>query len=141
MGPSENTEIQLSFLVTDDTFAQKLRGNLTYMIENTTGLIQEKLDFTLYLSCSDFLIESLPQSDVVTDLLSNDQLQFKVSNKIDVRGDFGQTLNVICRNCHLTLVEVVDDAASLYGHSLKGHHVCLLIKKVSLIANKQRTSI
>ncbi|XP_044014482.1 AP-3 complex subunit delta-1 isoform X2 [Aphidius gifuensis] len=131
LGPGENTETHLSFDVTDDTFSQKLRGNLTYMIDNTNGLIQEKLDFILYLSCSDFLIESLPQSDILTELLSNDLLQYKVKQIIEVQGDFDKILNIICQNCHLTLVEIVDDAASLYGNSLKGHHVCLLIKKLS----------
>ncbi|XP_008558668.1 AP-3 complex subunit delta-1 [Microplitis demolitor] len=131
LAPSVSTEVHLSIVVSDDTFAQKLRGSLTYMVENEGGMIQEKLDFTLRLSHCSFLMGSLSHSYILTELLNGDQLTFKTKNKIKLTRDFSQTLEIICQRCHLTLVEQIDDTASLYGQSLKGHHVCLLVKKKS----------
>lgn len=34
--------------------------------------------------------------------------------------------------CSVAVVERVDSCASLYSRSIQGHHVCLLVKKVSL---------
>ncbi|CAG5081344.1 Similar to Ap3d1: AP-3 complex subunit delta-1 (Mus musculus) [Cotesia congregata] len=131
LAASASTEVHLPIIVADDTYAQKLRGALTYMVENSGGWIQEKLDFTLRLSNCSFLMGSLSHSYVFTELLSGDQLMFKTKNKVKLTRNFSQALEIICRRCHFTLVEQVDDNASLYGQSLKGHHVCLLVKKKS----------
>ncbi|KAK0180846.1 hypothetical protein PV327_003184 [Microctonus hyperodae] len=131
LAPQLSTEIHLPIIVSDDTFAQKLRGSLTYMVQNPNGKIQEKLDFTLSLSHCDFMVGCISHSDILTELLSSDQLAYKVKNKIEFPHEVGHAIDIICQQCHLTLVEHVDDAASLYGQSLKGHHVCLLIKKKS----------
>ncbi|KAH0535660.1 AP-3 complex subunit delta-1 isoform X2 [Cotesia glomerata] len=131
LAASASTEVHLPIIVADDTYAQKLRGALTYMVENSGGWIQEKLDFTLRLSNCSFLMGSLSHSYVFTELLSGDQLMFKTKNKVKLTRDFTRSLEIICQRCHFTLVEQVDDSASLYGQSLKGHHVCLLVKKKS----------
>ncbi|KAG8038163.1 hypothetical protein G9C98_006488 [Cotesia typhae] len=131
LAPSASTEVHLPIIVADDTYAQKLRGALTYMVENSGGWIQEKLDFTLRLSHCSFLMGSLSHSYVFTELLSGDQLMFKTKNKVKLTRDFSRSLEIICQRCHFTLVEQVGDNASLYGQSLKGHHVCLLVKKKS----------
>lgn len=132
IAPQSSTEIHLPIIVIDDTFAQKLRGSLTYMVVSPSGTIQEKLDFTLALSCCDFMVGSLSHNDILTELLGSDQLAFKSKNKFEITRELREVLDLICQKCHLTLVEHVDDAASLYGQSLKGHHVCLLVKKVSI---------
>ncbi|XP_034947405.1 AP-3 complex subunit delta-1 [Chelonus insularis] len=131
LNPQATTKVHLPILVSDDTFAQKLRGSLSYMVENPIGTVHEKLDFTLPLSYCDFLVGSLTHGDILAELLNSDQLIHKVKNKIEINEDFNRILKIICQQCNFTLVEHVDDAASLYGQSLKGHHVCLLVKKKS----------
>ncbi|XP_015121672.1 AP-3 complex subunit delta-1 isoform X2 [Diachasma alloeum] len=131
LAPQATTEVHLPILVIDDTFAQKLRGSLSYFVESSLGMVQEKLDFVLKFSCCDFLAGNLPPGDALTDLLGSDQLQYKTTNSVDVAENLGSVLEAVCQRCKLTLVEQVDDAASLYGHSLMGHHVCLLLKKSS----------
>ncbi|CAK9807259.1 AP-3 complex subunit delta-1 [Anthophora plagiata] len=91
--PNTSKETEFTILISDVTFAQKLRGTLTYTVGTKTAGYYDKLDFTMYLACN-----------------------------------FDATLNLICYKCNLTLVERVDDTASLYGRNLKGHHVYLLLK-------------
>lgn len=127
--PNSSNETQFAISVSDVTFAQKLRGTLTYMVEGDAGTSQEKLDFVLTLPCSSFMIGHLSHRDILTELLSGGQLINKIKTEITADGqEFSQLLNTICYKCHLTLVEQIDSTASLYGHSLKGHHVCLLLK-------------
>ncbi|XP_012236054.1 AP-3 complex subunit delta-1 isoform X2 [Linepithema humile] len=121
-------ETEFTILVSDVTFAQRLRGTLTYMFEGKEGTQQEKLDFTVHLSCSKFMVGHLSHKDILTELLKSGQLVSKIRKEIMPSQDFDAVLRVICRKCNLTLVEQIDDTASLYGHSLKGHHVCLLLK-------------
>ncbi|XP_072743731.1 AP-3 complex subunit delta-1 [Anoplolepis gracilipes] len=121
-------ETQFTVLVSDVTFAQRLRGTLTYMFESKNGTEQDKLDFTVHLSCSKFMVGHLSHKDILTELLKSGQLISKIRKEVTVSLDFDMVLNIICRKCNLTLVEQIDDTASLYGHSLKGHHVCLLLK-------------
>ncbi|XP_070155327.1 AP-3 complex subunit delta-1 isoform X1 [Polyergus mexicanus] len=121
-------ETQFTVLVSDVTFAQRLRGTLTYMFESKNGMEQEKLDFTVHLSCSKFMVGHLSHKDILTELLKSGQLISKIRKEVTISLDFDMVLNIICRKCNLTLVEQIDDTASLYGHSLRGHHVCLLLK-------------
>lgn len=121
-------ETEFTVLVSDVTFAQRLRGTLTYMFESTEGMQQEKLDFTVHLSCSKFMVGHLSHKDILTELLKSGQLVSKIRREVTPSQDFDTVLNIISRKCNLTLVEQIDDTASLYGHSLKGHHVCLLLK-------------
>ncbi|XP_011864109.1 PREDICTED: AP-3 complex subunit delta-1 [Vollenhovia emeryi] len=121
-------ETEFIVLISDVTFAQRLRGTLTYMYEGAEGTQQEKLDFTVPLSCSNFMVGHLSHKDILTELLKSGQLVSKIRREITPSKDFDAVLNDICRKCNLTLVEQIDDTASLYGHSLKGHHVCLLLK-------------
>lgn len=127
--PNSSNETQFAMSVTDVTFVQKLRGTLTYMVEEDGRTSQEKLDFVMTLPCSSFMVGHLSHRDILTELLSGGQLTAKIKNEVDSKGqEFSQILTTVCYKCHLTLVEQVDQTASLYGHSLKGHHVCLLLK-------------
>lgn len=127
--PNSSNETQFTISISDVTFSQKLRGSLTYMIEGESETSQEKLDFVLTLPCSSFMVGHLSHGDILTELLSGGQLTEKIKSEVDSGGqEFSQLLNTICYKCHLTLVEKIDQTASLYGHSLKGHHVCLLLK-------------
>ncbi|EZA48333.1 AP-3 complex subunit delta-1 [Ooceraea biroi] len=121
-------ETEFTVLVSDVTFAQRLRGTLTYMFEGKEGTQQEKLDFTVHMSCSKFMVGHLSHKDILTELLKSGQLMSKIQREVTPSQDFDTVLSVICRRCNLTLVEQIGDTASLYGHSLKGHHVCLLLK-------------
>ncbi|XP_006618193.1 AP-3 complex subunit delta-1 [Apis dorsata] len=126
--PQITKETQFTILISDVTFAQRLRGTLTYMLESKESTLQEKLDFTIHLTCGKFMVGHLSHKDILTELLKSGQLIYKVKKEIILSQDFDVILNLICNKCNLTLVEQINDTASLYGHSLKGHHVCLLLK-------------
>jgi AP-3 complex subunit delta-1 len=127
--PLSSSEAHIAILVSDVTFAQKLRGILTYIIQGFNNTIHEKLDFILHLPCSTFIIDRISHGDILIELLKSDQLLYKLRNEITACKDFSSVLKNICSSCHLMLVEYIDESASLFGQSLKGHHVCLLIKQ------------
>ncbi|XP_024945081.1 AP-3 complex subunit delta-1 isoform X2 [Cephus cinctus] len=129
LAPKTTGEAQFAILVSDVTFAQKLKGTFTYMVESPLGIVQEKLDFTMYLPCSSFMVGRLSHRDILTELLGGGQLTQKIRKEFEPHQEFSQILSSVCYKCHLTLVEQVNDTASVYGHSLKGHHVCLLLKQ------------
>ncbi|KAK2577397.1 hypothetical protein KPH14_003510 [Odynerus spinipes] len=140
--PQSSKETQFTISISDVTFAQKLRGILTYMLESMEGTLQEKLDFTVNLSCSKFMVGHLSHKDILTELLKSGQLVSRIRKEIVPSQEFNTVLNTVCCKCNLTLVEQINDTASLYGHSLKGHHVCLLLKynKSTVIFDKPRHS-
>ncbi|XP_014232130.1 AP-3 complex subunit delta-1 [Trichogramma pretiosum] len=127
--PSGCNEAHVAILVTDVTFAQKLRGTLIYMVQDQNSTTQEKLDFTLRLPCSSFIIGRISHNEILTELLTSGQLVHKSRSEVAACKDFEHTLQRICSACNLTLVEHIQDSASVYGQSLKGHHICLLIKR------------
>ncbi|KAJ8680456.1 hypothetical protein QAD02_016243 [Eretmocerus hayati] len=127
--PQTSSEARIQILVSDVTFAQKLRGTLTYMIQEAENTVQEKLDFTLSLPCSSFIIGRISHNDVLAKLLKSGQLSYELKNEISECRNFEDAVNTICKQCNLTLVERIDNSASLYGQSLKGHHICLLLKQ------------
>ncbi|XP_078041110.1 adaptor-related protein complex 3, delta 1 subunit-like garnet [Augochlora pura] len=122
---SEKTEITIS--IKDVTFAQKLSGALTYVFENEEKIFHT-IDFTMQLNCSKFMVGHLSHRDILTELLKSDQLKHQVKTQVSISQSFSTILSSIRTRCNLTLVEQIDSTASLYGHSLKGHHVCLLLK-------------
>lgn len=135
--PLGSGEARINILISEVTFAQKLRGTLTYMVQVSENTNQEKLDFTLLFTCSSFILGRIFHNDILTELLKSGQLLYKSKNEINNCNDFNSALKIICNEFHLSLVEKIDDSASLYGQSIKGHHICLLIKyNVSLIKTK-----
>lgn len=124
---SNETSIVIS--VSDVTFSQKLRGTLTYMVQEEENTIQNKLDFILYLPCSSFIIGKISHDDILTELLRSGQLLYKHRTELPKHKDFTKMIKKVCSSCHLILVEHIGDTASLYGQSLKGHHICLLLKQ------------
>ncbi|XP_017791921.1 PREDICTED: AP-3 complex subunit delta-1 [Habropoda laboriosa] len=126
--PKTSKETQFTIIISNVTFAQKLRGTLTYTVGTKTAGFYDKLEFTMYLACSKFMVGHLPHKHILTELLISGHLVYKVKKEIVLSQDFDATLNLICYKCNLTLVERINDTASLYGRNLKGHHVYLLLK-------------
>ncbi|XP_011502931.1 PREDICTED: AP-3 complex subunit delta-1 [Ceratosolen solmsi marchali] len=127
--PLSSNEEHIAILVSDVTFPQKLYGTLTYIVQDFNYTIREKLDFILHLPCSSFMINLISHDDILSELLKSGQLLYKLRNQITICQEFSDALKNICNDCHLTLIEQMDKSTSLYGQSLKGHHVCLLFKQ------------
>ncbi|RMX51650.1 hypothetical protein pdam_00021484 [Pocillopora damicornis] len=103
--PESSNEGQFAFTVESIVMVQKLRGTLTYVIKDDEGSTSEKMDFSLFLPCSSFLISTPLSSTDFTNLLGSGTVVHKV-------------------------VEQVDNSASLYACSIQGHHLCALVKQL-----------
>uniref|UniRef100_H2ZNY7 AP-3 complex subunit delta Mu C-terminal domain-containing protein n=1 Tax=Ciona savignyi TaxID=51511 RepID=H2ZNY7_CIOSA len=132
--PSARNECQLDFSATSVTMPQRLKGTVTYMLQDETRqhTNQEKLDFKLHLPCSSYLIPSPLSSHHFTKLLSSGDLGDKATlqlNKPDITLEV--FLQRLCFYLKFSVVEQIGESASLYSASIQQHHVCLLVKTVN----------
>lgn len=121
-----------SILVSEVTFAQKLKGTLTYMLEDKESTLQEKLDFVMHFPCSKFMCPMWDPT-LVTDLIKSGQLVYENRNEVVLSQDFDEIAPVISAKCNLGIVQEFTDTATMYmnymcGRSIKGHHVCIYFK-------------
>ncbi|XP_032234708.1 AP-3 complex subunit delta-1 isoform X2 [Nematostella vectensis] len=128
--PGSSNEGQFAFTVESIVMAQRLRGTLTYMIKDADGSTSEKMDFSIILPCSAFLVASPLSSSDFASLLGSGSLTNKASTKFKTSEEveLATAIAKICTLQHFAVVEHVDHGASLYSTSVQGHHVCLLVK-------------
>ncbi|XP_054274648.1 AP-3 complex subunit delta-1-like [Macrosteles quadrilineatus] len=122
---------QLLVEVADTTRPHKVRGTLTYIHQVQDGsAVQDKVDFWLQVGVTAFLRDTKISQDAFSSLLSEGQLthQSSITLRPVVARDFPQMVSLVSSKCRLTVVEQVDQAASLFTTSLSGHQVCLLVK-------------
>ncbi|XP_064098202.1 AP-3 complex subunit delta-1-like [Macrobrachium nipponense] len=126
LAPGQSQDSQLSFTTEDDTIPHKLRGTLHYTRDGgTTSELSIRLEFPV--TC--FLSGKTASWSTFTDLLGSGQLCARSSFTIpECQLTFPEVLETISCDGSLAVVESVDQTASLYGRSLRGHHVCLLVK-------------
>uniref|UniRef100_A0A1B6EHK0 AP-3 complex subunit delta n=1 Tax=Cuerna arida TaxID=1464854 RepID=A0A1B6EHK0_9HEMI len=126
---SENAKLYL--VVSDVTISHKIRGTITYIHQLQDGnSVQDKMDFWLHVGVTAFLTDNKIDLDTYSSLLSSGELshQQAVTLRPVVARDFSQMLSAVCTKCRLTVVEQMDQTASLYTRSTTGHQVCLLVK-------------
>ena len=73
-------------------------------------------------------------SNEYADLLGKGDLTVK--NTVNITGvelEFSHALARTCFFAHMSLVERIEQTASLYSCSIQGHHVCVLVK--ALVSN------
>ncbi|XP_078484816.1 AP-3 complex subunit delta-1 isoform X1 [Ciona intestinalis] len=131
--PSARNECQLEFTASSVTMPQRLKGTITYMVQDDTKqhTNQEKLDFKLHLPCSAYLMSTPLSSDRFTKLLSSGEVTDKASyqfNNTDM--SLESMLQKLCFYIKFAVVEQIGNSASLYSSSIQKHHVCLLVKSV-----------
>ena len=71
----------------------------------------------------------MSQKDAFSLEMNRERLVFKDQREVSCALGIANALDVICNECRLSLVEKVDGAATLFGRSILGHLVCLLIKE------------
>lgn len=130
--PGSTNEGQFAFTVDSIVMLQKLRGTLTYVIKDDEGSTSEKMDFSVFLPCSSFLISTPLSSTDFANLLGSGTLANKSSVKVTTpeTTEFSTIISKICILLHFAVVEQVDSSASLYARSIQGHHVCALVKQL-----------
>ncbi|XP_046843480.1 AP-3 complex subunit delta-1-like isoform X1 [Xenia sp. Carnegie-2017] len=126
-----SNEGQFAFASEKIGFPQKLRSTLTYMIQYDDGSTSEKLDFKLPLPCSSYIVPTACSSDNFAALLSSGDLSEKISTEETISAEVGFTVIIskICYSLHLSVVERVDNSASLFGRSILQDNLCFLVKK------------
>ncbi|XP_052256781.1 AP-3 complex subunit delta-1-like isoform X1 [Dreissena polymorpha] len=124
-----SNEGQFAFSVDSLVQPTKLRGTLTYMVKMAEGSTHEKVDFRLTFNCSSFMSALPCKSSEFASLLSSGDLTEKSTMKCTpLENSFDVSLLRICFYNHFKVVEKVEGSASLYGRSIQGHHLCLLVK-------------
>eukprot|EP00118_Oscarella_pearsei_P003393 m.14139 g.14139 ORF g.14139 m.14139 type:complete len:1230 (+) comp25546_c0_seq1:46-3735(+) len=130
--PDIANEAQFAFTVDSIQMPQKLRGTLTYMIKRSDGATSEKIDFKLSFPCSGFIFPSTCDRKEFSDLLSGGKLCEAQTMKINLTkcAGFERALRRVCPLFRLSVIEHVENSASLYGRTIQKHHVCVLVKSL-----------
>ncbi|CAH3027442.1 unnamed protein product [Porites evermanni] len=103
-----------------------------FLLQDDEGSTSEKMDFSLFLPCSSFLISTPLSSTDFASLLGSGTLVNKSSVKVTApeTTEFSSIISKICILLHFAVVEQVDSSASLYASSIQNHHLCLLVKQL-----------
>ncbi|CAI2347003.1 unnamed protein product [Caenorhabditis sp. 36 PRJEB53466] len=131
-GP-ETSEATFDVQVTSTNVSRTMRGTVTYFIVDEEGTRDDKLDLRLPLPATTFV---LPNSSIRKDdysaLLASDDVDFAASLSVKSSAmRLKQTLTHIVRRAHFCVVEETPKAASLFGRTVAGQPVCLLVKKTT----------
>uniref|UniRef100_A0A671VH05 AP-3 complex subunit delta-1 n=1 Tax=Sparus aurata TaxID=8175 RepID=A0A671VH05_SPAAU len=132
--PGVSNEARFVFTVQSIIMPQKLKGTLTFIVKNEDSSTHEKLDFKLHFTCTSYLITTPCYSDAFAKLLESGDLKCSSVRLEGVNMPFHHLLARICFHHHFSVVERIDSCASMYSRSIQGHHVCLLVKTVSIDA-------
>uniref|UniRef100_A0A671VH09 AP-3 complex subunit delta-1 n=1 Tax=Sparus aurata TaxID=8175 RepID=A0A671VH09_SPAAU len=130
--PGVSNEARFVFTVQSIIMPQKLKGTLTFIVKDSST--HEKLDFKLHFTCTSYLITTPCYSDAFAKLLESGDLKCSSVRLEGVNMPFHHLLARICFHHHFSVVERIDSCASMYSRSIQGHHVCLLVKTVSIDA-------
>jgi len=131
--PDMTNEGQFAFTVDSLVMSQFLRGTLTYILKQSDGSTSEKLDFKLSFPVSNYFYPHPISSDEFTGLLAGGELKDKQSVKITFTEEINldAIIQKVYQQMHFTVVEKIEDGASLYGETIQTHPLCLLIKKLN----------
>jgi len=129
--PNMTNEGQFAFTLDSCVMCQYLRGTLTYIVKDGETSTSEKIDFRIFFPVSKY-IQAQPITSVdFTNLLASGDLTQKQSLKVKLEAEdveLSTLVQLVCNNINLTVVECVDNGASLYGYTIQNHPICFLLK-------------
>lgn len=129
LSPGENGELRLHLAVASKTVSQTLRGTISYVAEENDTTVAGKLDFKLPLRSTDSLLASTISKSDFSQLLSGGSVDYSSSAQFASEQSFVDLLSRITAIGHLSVVEEVGSAASLYASTASGEPLCVLLKK------------
>ncbi|WKX93066.1 hypothetical protein Q1695_010808 [Nippostrongylus brasiliensis] len=124
-------ELRLHLAIVSRTVSQILRGTISYVAEEKEIAVAGKLDFKLPLRSTDSLIASKIAKSEFSQLLAEGNVDYSASAQFASEHTFHDLLMRITSMGHLSIVEEVGSAASLYATTVAGDPVCVLLKKTN----------
>ncbi|CAJ0608035.1 unnamed protein product [Cylicocyclus nassatus] len=129
LSPGDHGELRLHIALVSKTTSQTLRGTITYLAEEEDGSVPGKLDFKVPLRSTDSLLSVAISKSDFSQLLADGPVDFSASAQFASESGFRDLLTRITFVGHLSVVEEVSSAASLYATTTSGSPVCVLLKK------------
>ncbi|VDN04837.1 unnamed protein product [Thelazia callipaeda] len=117
------------FSVKAVSMPQKLRGNLTFFVDQENETVQDKLDFHILMPTVSFLMPATIASESYELLLLSSDLEYKSSVRLTTNLPWSFILKKICFFGHFTVVKKHDRTAMFYAHTLKAEPVCIFVKQ------------
>lgn len=109
--------------------SQKLRGSVTYFIDNPDGGKDEKIiNFSLPLNLALFIVSAPCSESQFTELIASNSLGAAGSISLPLSSSNDECVEHFSTRFKLTLVERVEGAASLYGKTARDDELCVLMK-------------
>uniref|UniRef100_A0A1I7UKK7 AP-3 complex subunit delta n=1 Tax=Caenorhabditis tropicalis TaxID=1561998 RepID=A0A1I7UKK7_9PELO len=133
IGEEEGKEATFDVQVKGTNVSRVMRGTITYFLVDDEGTRDDKLDLRLPLPSTVFIIpNSSIKKDAYSSLLASDEVDFSASQTVKTGDTKLKTiLTRISKKAHFTVVEETPKAASLFGRTVNGQPICLLVKKTT----------
>ncbi|CAJ0963494.1 unnamed protein product, partial [Mesorhabditis belari] len=130
ISPNDSTILPLRVTVASTALSQKIRGSLTYFVQDGDNSNSEKLDFKLSIPATTFLLSATIGKESYGVLLSSDEIDLSASATCSSPVPFKQIVQRITQKARFTVVEEVPGAASLYATTnIDNRPVAVLVKK------------
>uniref|UniRef100_A0A8R1DVX4 AP-3 complex subunit delta n=1 Tax=Caenorhabditis japonica TaxID=281687 RepID=A0A8R1DVX4_CAEJA len=127
------SEAAFDVQVTATNVSRTMRGTVTYFLVDDQGTRDDKLDLRLPLPSTVFIIpNSSIRKDDYSNLLASDDVDFAASQSVKTSEiKLKSVLHQISKKAHFSIVEETPKAASLFGRTVGGQPVCLLVKRTT----------
>ncbi|KAE9551048.1 hypothetical protein FO519_005748 [Halicephalobus sp. NKZ332] len=123
-------EHNLHFVFKNVQTTQKIRVTLMYCLEKSEGQkAEDRLNFTLTFPAIRFLIYATIGSTSYELILADGEFAGSSSEKSDSKQNLKNVIDEITSQTNFSVVEVLEDAVSLYAHASDDSPVCVLLKK------------
>jgi len=125
IGADKSEIFQMMFQLDKFVSSPKISATLVYNESN-------KLDLQIPLTASSFILPNKITKDQYASIVDTNNLSsnftLQTANIKVTDGDQQQILIALAGLLHVQLIEALPNAATLYGKSIQGHHVALLVK-------------
>ncbi|CAJ0568039.1 unnamed protein product, partial [Mesorhabditis spiculigera] len=129
--PGGTASVHLRLSIASPSVSQKIRGSLTYFVQEGENSSSEKLDFKLAIPTTTFLSPATIGKEAYGILLSGDEIDMTASASCSSPLTFKKTVQRITQRARFSVVEEVASAASLYATTQTGEPIAILVKKTT----------
>ena len=129
LAPGQNNSHTVSLSLQSIYISQKVKGSVTYFIDNESGSKDEKMiNFSLPLNLVLFIVPTPLDTDGFSNLIASNRLDNSASLSLPLKKSQDEYLGYFRDSCRLTVVEQIGGAVSLYGKTARDDEMCVLVK-------------
>ena len=129
LSPGSHNSYTVSLSLQSIYISQKLKGSVTYFVDNGAGSKDEKMiNFALPLSLVLFMVSTPLDSDEFSSLIASNRLDKTSSLSLPLKKSQDEFVACFRDSYRLSVVEQIGGAVSFYGKTARDDEMCVLLK-------------